>query len=142
MTHRRTTIRNAIKTLLDDTTIVAAGKVFTTRSTSFEADSLPVLNILQGPESASRPELAGEHLMRTSIVDVEIVAKGSATEIDVTLDELAEEVEAKMKTDSSLGEEVLDCVLQKTSAPEFNTESQTPFGRVTLSYAVQYQDEE
>lgn len=140
MTHPRTLIRAALKSLLDDGSIVPSGRVYTDRSIGIEDDALPAINITQGDENSARFEHSGEQLRRHPQILVEGILKSSDwDDVDDDLDALAKKIEDKVKTDTRLNGTCEDIYLSRTQ-PTHEADAAYPVGRILLTFTVEYFD--
>lgn len=142
MTHQRTTIRNALVTLLDTGSIVASGKVFSNRPGTIWEESLPEIYIFNQPEDSSRHEFGDQSndLMRDFQVAVTVIATNADGEsLDDTLDGLAESIEDALKADDTWNGTVTDAFLSRTET-EINEDSggKKPMGAARLTYTCRY----
>lgn len=142
MAHPRTLIRNKVVELLVDET-AAGDRVMGTRVEPHRKNRLPAISVYMLSEAidveASR-ETAPRQLVREAKVEVVgWVLHSAARPVDVAMDELAEEIEAAMTVDPTLGGLAEDCILDDTLLQVLDDDGSDPLvGIVTLTYAVTY----
>lgn len=139
MTHQRETIRKGVVSLIETAAIVAAGKVYSNRSLPLWAANLPTINITSDSEESERYDMTGgTSLERILDLVVEATALNVSDEnLDDTLDDLAELIEATLGADHTWGGLVTASTL---TATEFETddEGENSTGTIRMTYTAQY----
>tara|TARA_B100000214_G_scaffold306539_1_gene237605 strand:+ start:659 stop:1102 length:444 start_codon:yes stop_codon:yes gene_type:complete len=140
MAHIRKTIRENIVTTITGLSTTGSN-VYETRYFPLETGNLPALIVYSNEESVENYTLgAGSRSMeRTLNVTIEAHCRGTSN-IDDTLDTIAEEVEEAMCTDVSRGGNANDTKLQLTEY-EFDAGSQKT-GMARFTYAISYATKE
>jgi len=134
--HIRTAIRENVKAALTGIEAVD-GRVFSSRISAFEDHELPAIIVSTPTDTVSllntspvRPRVQ----RRDQTIDVVIVA--SATDsLDDDLDELAEQVEAKMQVDPTLGVQATNLELRGNQSTVIGDGSEMR-GVLKLNYSV------
>lgn len=137
MTHARQTIREAFVTALTGLSTTGA-RVYASRTQPLSRGDLPALLVYAQDENAETS--SGRTLDRTVTITVEGVAAANS-DLDDTLDDIAEEVEAAIGADPTVGGVVRDAVYQ-ASEIEFDPDGETQGGMIRLAFAVDYRTTE
>lgn len=137
--HYRQLIRDAVAQRLLAATTEAGSNVFTSRSR-------PVLEILQRRESvlsvytgdetsAASPD--GYNLVRTLTVSIEGMA-GGGDDLDDLLDTLAEQVEAAINTDDTMGTLLSEPLELQSTVSEITARGNQQVGAFRMDFQAQY----
>lgn len=104
MAHQRKAIRAAAKTLLENASIVSAGRVFASRRQPIDDALLPCLNVSTGEETVV-PEYTSDSVYRRELeLTVSVTAKDDdEATLANTADDLARLVESAIEADHTLG---------------------------------------
>ena len=132
--HKRKQIRDYFETALSGLTTTGAN-VFQTRTYPLTDAKLPALVLFNGDESSERRS-AGAGLQRLFQQVVEGYAKANAN-VDDTLDAIADEVEAAIDADPTIGGLAATVYLADTEF-EFSGDSEKPVGIIRMTFAVEY----
>lgn len=144
---KRKEIRKKIVELLKGKTD-AGNRVFPNASVPQWEEELPVILIYPRSETAEEYAIAPRELERDISLAIEIVAKGpevdeegnepeGATSLEDILDNIAEQVEAIMAADDTLGCTADNSILKNTEF-EFEAAGGLPIGSCRLTYSVTY----
>lgn len=137
--HYRKQIRNAMQQALIGQT-AAGSNVFTSRSR-------PILEILQKRElvlsvytadERSQRDGTGYLLERDLMVSIEGMA-GGGDDLDDVLDDLADEVEAVVNADPTLGNLLADDLVLESTSVEISARGNMQVGAFRLDFATKYQ---
>lgn len=137
--HYRQRIRDAVKTLLTAASTDAGANVFTSRAR-------PVLEILQRREmvlsiytadETSTQNNDGHHLERTLTVSIEGMA-GGGDDLDDILDTLAEQVEAAIEADTTLGTLLSQELELESTSSEITARGNQQVGAFRMDYTCSY----
>lgn len=135
MAHQRKTIRYAITSALMGET-AAGARVYPTRVLPYQIRLLPVIAVYVLDEDSDAQSTAPRELFRSLKVRIEcLVAPGP--NVDDSIDDLAEEVEAAMNADQYFGGACVDSEL-KSTAIESIEDGDREIGFVALDYLVTY----
>lgn len=138
MTHQRTTIRSAVKAILDAASIVAAGKVYDQRSLAVLDSDLPVIVVETLPETSAYRDLTTGVLDRSLDVTVEMIASNTDDALVAdTVDTFAAQIESALAADPTWGGNVYEQHLTSTDL-EKDSHGQVPVGRLKLKYQAKY----
>lgn len=131
--HARRQIRHAVTTRLQAHTGLAA--LFEARTKPTAEERLPFANVITGPESCER--LADQwREVRTVMVMVQLFVR-QASDVANTLDDLAEQVEALLGDDQTLGG-VCEIFDYKGCDPDFDSAAAQEAASLTLNYECKY----
>lgn len=133
--HQRKLIRDKIVSLLVDKTDAGAN-VFPSRKRPVEEQILPTIQVYANSESVEIWQEAPREYERRLSISVEITAKEN-DDLDVTLDTIAEDVEAQLTQDHTLGELCRDIILTGTDIT-INDNGDTLIGSCKITYDVLY----
>lgn len=133
---KRQQIREALRTMLNGQTNAGAN-VYSNRVSAFWRSELPCISIFMRDEEATPRDMSAKSYLRRGTVSIEIHAEAKEN-LDLTLDEIADQVEALIIGNPSLSGTVHGCVLQNTEI-ELAGEPSTPIGVLSLSYQITYQ---
>ena len=134
--HLRRQIREAVATTVTGLTTTST-RVFQSRVYPLELADLPALLVRTESETSEPSTIHGPRLlMRLLTVTVAGVAQANA-DIDDTLDGICKEVEIALASDLTLGGKCKTVTLTGTEI-ELQGSSESPVGKATLTYAVEY----
>lgn len=134
-TPRRHQIREALRIMLEGQTD-AGDKVYSNRVSSFWRGELPCVSIYMRDEEATPREMAAKSYIRKGNISIEIHAEAKE-DLDLKLDQIADQVETVIQADPSLGGNVLGSILTGTEI-ELSEQATTPIGVLVLSYQITY----
>lgn len=132
---KRSEIRAKLVELISQNTM-AEDRVYGNRARSVWPEELPLIAIYTRNETCTEFEKSPRTLKREALVAIECIAKADES-LDDTLDQMAEEVEAAIGSDESLGDVCSDCILQDTETT-LSADGNTMFGSAVLTYRVTY----
>lgn len=115
----------------------AGANVYSNRVSAFWRSELPCISIFMRDEESTPKDLSARSYLRRGTVSVEIHAEAKEN-LDLVLDEIADQVEAAILANPSLSGTVHGCVLQGTEI-ELAGEPSTPIGVLSLTYQITYQ---
>lgn len=133
---KRHQIREAVKAMLNGQT-AAGDNVYSNRVSAFWREELPCISIFMRDEEATPRNMSNNRYLTKATMAIEIHAE-AVEDLDLTLDQLADQVETIIGSDSSLQGNVQGCVLQNTEI-ELSAEATKPIGVLSLSYQISYQ---
>ena len=138
--HVRQQIRERLGTVLTGLTTTGSN-VFESRVYPLETASLPSLLIYTKSET-SEPIVIGSNrlLERTLSVAVECYVKATSN-FDDSVDTICKEVETAIAADPTLNSLAKDTFLESTEI-EYNAEGEKPVGFATLTFNVNYYNQE
>lgn len=131
----RADIRRKFVELLTDRTDVAE-RVFQNRARQLWPEELPAILVYSRNENITEFESAPRSVQRELRMAVEIVAKADEA-VDDQLDAIAEQVEAIIQADDTLGGTVSDCLISDVEMGVAG-EGETVFGSAILTFRVVY----
>lgn len=137
MTHPRTLIRNAITAALTGSTS-AGVNVYPTRKTDHLENELPVISVYALSED-SEVVIDPRELERDLRVMIECMVTGDS-DVDLAMDNLAEEIEAAMDADYTFGLTCFDSWLAGTDMDSVE-ESGREVGILEMTYQTRYRSE-
>ena len=139
--HKRTEIRNALVSTLTGTdpsfATDAGSDVFRNRPQNFTPEQLPAINILDGPENAIPRDMAKTSFIRTWVIKIQIKIEANA-DFDIALDTIANQIEAAINLNRSLGGNAQSAVYISTEEPTFDSSAAKVIGDTTLNYEIKY----
>lgn len=136
MTHARQQIRERVATVVTGLT-TTAGRVYQSRIYNLEKTDLPCLLVYSRNEDSERDTHTSTNgLARNLSIVIEGYQKG-ASNLDDSLDTIAEEVETALGADPTLNALVKDQSIQ-ASEIEYTGEGETPIGLVRMTFEVNY----
>lgn len=131
----RSAVRKKLVELIAQNTL-AEDRVYSNRARSVWPEELPLIAVYTRTENCSEFSKAPRTIKRELLVAVECIAKADDS-LDDTLDQMAEEVEAAIGSDESLGELCSDVLLQDTEMT-LSGDGNTLYGSAILTYRVTY----
>ena len=136
MTHARQQIRERVA--VDVTGLTTTGsRVYQSRIYNLEKTDLPCLLVYSKNEDSERDTFRGTNgLSRNLSIVIEGYQKG-ATNLDDSLDTIAEEVEAALGADPTLNGLAKDSSIASTDI-EYTGDGETPIGLVRMTFNVNY----
>ena len=137
MAHARQQIREAVGTALASLTTTGAN-VFESRVYELAQDDLPALRIYTNSEGDIEGLQLGDPIQQRR--NLELVVEGVAratSDMDDTLDDIAEEVEVALAADITLGGLVHSVYIDNTEI-EMSAEGDQPVGVARMTFAVDY----
>lgn len=135
MSHKRTTIRNAVVTMLTGST-TAGSNVYANRMTRNWTSELPAILIYMLDETNVPRDVRSNQYIRTLQLLIEIRTQAT-TNVDTDIDDIALEVEDLIKADQSLTGNALAAILTSTEVT-LDSESELETGVAVLTYEVKY----
>lgn len=136
MSHKRTDIREAVKTMLLAGATVAGENVYSNRVSAFWKSELPSISIFTTEEEATPRDLKNQTYVRTMQLRLEVHAEATE-DLDTLLDEAAVEIEDILNADQGLTGTALGSKLTSTSI-ELAGDASTPVGVLSLNYEIKY----
>jgi hypothetical protein len=139
MSHKRTDIRNALKTILLGTApsyaTDAEDRVYTNRTYNVQKSKLPAIIIHDETEIAIYLDMRTARLNRKVTMNVTALVTASS-DYDTELDDLCKQVEDTINSNRFLNGTCIGTLLQKT---DFLFEAgEKTIGQATLTYEIQY----
>ena len=136
MTHARQQLRERVAT--DVTGLTTTGsRVYQSRIYNLEKTDLPCLLVYSKNEDSERDTIKGTNgLARNLSIVIEGYQKG-ASDLDDSLDTIAEEVEAALGADPTLNGLAKDSSIVSTDI-EYTGDGETPIGLVRMTFNVNY----
>lgn len=136
MTHARQQLRERVAT--DVTGLTTTGsRVYQSRIYNLEKTDLPCLLVYSKNEDSERDTFKGTNgLARNLSIVIEGYQKG-ASDLDDSLDTIAEEVEAALGADPTLNGLAKDSSIVSTDI-EYTGDGETPIGLVRMTFNVNY----
>lgn len=135
MAHKRTDIREAVKTMLLSNTI-AGLNVYSNRVSAFWKSELPSISIFTTEEEATPRDLGNKSYIRTMQLRLEVHAEATE-DLDDLLDDAAVQVEDIMNADQGLLGTAIGSKLTTTSI-ELAGDASTPVGVCSLNFEIKY----
>lgn len=140
MTHARTIIRQFFVELLKGKTI-AANKVYDSRLYSMDESSLPGIIVFSNNEGVITSTISYPRSQeRTLKITVECYAKATSS-VNVTVDNIAAQVEELVSNDAGLKGLCKDCRLESTDV-SLNSDGDQPVSVASLMFSVVYRTKE
>ena len=140
MAHARTTIRQAIVTLLTGAT-AAGNNVFDSRVYPVDANSLPGIIVYSNNEATDTDTISPPRSQtRVVSISVEVYAKVTSN-VETVVDDLAVEIEQLIGADSTIGGVCKDTVLESTEI-SLTGEGEKPLAVLTLTFEILYRVKE
>lgn len=140
MAHQRTTIRNALKSLLTGTSPTYATNaredVFTNYMEQLQESDLPAIVIRDGPETVVPRDQRHTSFIRNWEVKIELTVQAN-TGYDGALDDLAKQVEDLIKQNSSITATATGAIYTGCEAV-YDETGQKVIGKLSLLYKIQY----
>lgn len=140
MSHQRTIIRNALKSLLTGTgpayATDADEDVFVNYLESLDEADLPAIIIRDGPETVVPRDARHTSFIRTWEVKIELTVQANAG-FDEALDDLAKQVEDLIKGNSSITATATGAIYTGCEAV-YDENGQKIIGKLSLLYKIQY----
>lgn len=133
MAHKRTEIREALKTKLATNTIGA--NVYTNRAFDLNKEKLPAIIIRDGSEDPGIRTTSTRHYIRRFNVQLEVLV--SDTDPETALDNLCNEIESLLFADITLGGATSGIDYQGTEEPSFEPGSKST-GSTTINFQISY----
>lgn len=133
---KRQQIREEVQAMLIAANTSAGANVYSNRVSAFWRSELPSISIFMRDEEATPRDLANKSYVRKASLSFEIHAE-AVESLDEQLDKIADEIEAAIVADQSLGGTVLGSTLLSTEI-ELAGEATTPIGVLTLTYQITY----
>lgn len=138
MAHQRKLIRTAVEDRLKASGIVPAERVFSNRSRELKRNELPAILIYALEEAVEQSCEAPREYKRTLTIAVEMVAQAAEeSDLDDTLDDMAEMVEAEIFKDETFGGVASDTLLGASSF-EVLEGGEKPVGRLGVTLSMPY----
>jgi Flp pilus assembly protein TadG len=135
MSHKRTDIREAVKTMLLSNT-VAGLNVYSNRVSAFWKAELPSISIFTTEEEATPRDANNKSYVRTMQLRLEVHAEATE-DLDTFLDNAAVQVEDILNADQGLAGTAIGSKLTSTSI-ELAGDASTPVGVLSLNYEIKY----
>lgn len=136
MSHVRQQIRDRIATLV--TGLPTTGNnVYKMRRYALDDSKLPAILVYTMDESSSLITIGNRTINRTINVSVEILASGSSSTIQDTIDTLCVNVEEAIGNDYQLNGLAKSCILTSTEV-DIVTDGEKPISSARLVFACEY----
>lgn len=135
MAHKRTDIREAVKTMLLSNTSAGAN-VFSNRVSAYWKSELPSISIFTTEEEAVPRNVGNRQSIRTMNLRIEIHAEATE-DLDQALDDIADEVETILSADTGLTGQAINSTYTGCET-ELSADATTPVGVIALNYSVKY----
>jgi len=138
--HLRQQIRERLGTVLGSLTTTGSN-VFESRVYPLETANLPALLIYTKSETAEPIVIGTNRLLERNLsVAIECYVKATSN-FDDTVDKICKEIETAIAADPTLNNLAKDTFLESTEI-EYNAEGEKPVGYVTLTFNVNYFNQE